>query len=282
MNETSSKRVSEDGAAAHYDRVSEAWRFLLGENLHYGVFSGRESLRRATVVLTRMLAGMARLGPAQCVLDVGCGLGAPAMFLAREHGCEVIGISTSAVGVATATARALEEGLSERVEFHLEDAQEMTFDAARFDRVWALESSHLMEDKRAMMSEFFRVLRPLGRIALCDIVMARRLPLEDVLRLASEFDLLRRVFGRAKMLTLEEYGELARDVGFGEIVLRDLTRETLPTFDRWRANAEENEERVAELMGVDALRDFRHACGILGSFWQDGILGYGALSAVKG
>jgi cyclopropane fatty-acyl-phospholipid synthase-like methyltransferase len=281
MNQTAEGPVPSDAASAHYDRVSEAWRYLLGENLHYGIFSADESLQKATDALTALLADMAGLEPGLRVLDVGCGIGTPAAHLARTYGCTVVGISTSSVGIGIAAAKANEEGLSERLAFRCEDAQRTSFEDLSFDRAWVMESSHLMEDKRALLSECFRVLRPLGRVALCDIVLARRLPIEEVLGLAKEFDLLRRVFGRAKMLTLEEYRDLARSVGFAQTVERDLTAETSSTFDRWEANADRNEAQVRELIGEEALQRFREACRVLRAFWRDGIMGYGALAASK-
>src|SRR5436309_7324222 len=98
--------MTQDGyaPAAHYDRVTEAWRLLLGAELHYGYFaSGAEELPVATYALTTQLIEAAQLAPGLRVLDVGCGVGEPARRLAREFGVDVLGITTSEVGVATAT-----------------------------------------------------------------------------------------------------------------------------------------------------------------------------------
>src|SRR4051794_18351636 len=80
----------------HYDRVTEAWRFLLGEDLHYGVFaSGAEPLADATHALTDLMIEAAEFAPGLDVLDVGCGTGSPACHLAEQLDVRVLGITTS-------------------------------------------------------------------------------------------------------------------------------------------------------------------------------------------
>jgi 27-O-demethylrifamycin SV methyltransferase len=54
-----------------YDRVTEAWRLLLGEDLHYGYFADpTEPLAEATSRLTRHMADWLQLSPDVEVLDV--------------------------------------------------------------------------------------------------------------------------------------------------------------------------------------------------------------------
>jgi ubiquinone/menaquinone biosynthesis C-methylase UbiE len=152
--------------AAHYDKVTDAWSLLLGDELHYGVFDDPdEELASATGRLTGLMLEAALIGPDEEVLDVGCGTGAPACRIAAETGARVTGITTSEEGVAAARARAAAEGLAERTAFELRDGMDNGFPDGSFDRVWALESSHLMRDRDRMVSECARVLRPGGRMA---------------------------------------------------------------------------------------------------------------------
>ena len=266
--------------AAHYDRVTAAWKFLLGEDLHYGVFdTGEEPLEAATAALTQRMVDAADLAPGLDVLDVGCGTGAPACELASRHGVRVLGITTSTEGVRLATERARDVGLADLARFEQRDGTDNGLPAASFDRVWVLESSHLMRDRNALVAECARVLRPDGRVVLCDIVARRDLPFPEVKRLLKEFTLLRAVFGDAHMLPLERYGELAGAAGLASVELVDLTEATLPTFDRWRANAERNAATVRELAGEEYRQQFIEAADVLEAFWKDGTLGYGLMTA---
>lgn len=271
--------------AAHYDRVTAAWRLLLGPELHYGVFDGRdggnESLATATDALTRRMAAAADLRPGLRVLDVGCGTGEPARTIARRHGVEVLGITTSGVGVETARALTEQAGLADRVRFAVADGMVNGLPDDSFDRVWVLESSHLMPERGRLIDECARVLRPGGRVVLCDIVRRRDLGILDIRASLAQFRTLERVFGTARMEPPAEYERLLRAAGLEVERCDDLTAATLPTFTAWRRNAEAHEVEVRQLLGDDGYTDFVAAADILEGFWQDGTLGYALLAAGK-
>lgn len=266
----------------HYDNMTRAWRYLMGDSFHYGYFESPDSsLDEATEALTRRMADLADLKAEHSVLDVGCGIGGPALYLAERFRCRVSGISTSEVGVATAQERTAEQGLEQRASFHVRDGMANEFEDRSFDRVWVMESSHLMPDKSAMIRESARVLKPGGRIVLCDIIMHRELALPDVMKRAKAFDLLRVVFGRAKMATLSAYGGWFEDAGLEVRCSDDISRETAPTFANWKHNAQRYRREVVALVGEATLDEFSRACEELERMWVDEVLGYGMLAAEK-
>lgn len=268
--------------AEHYDRVTAAWKYLLGEELHYGVFrDGTTDLSVATGALTQLMIDGARLEADNEVLDVGCGTGAPACRLAREFGVRVTGITTSEEGIAAARARAAAEGLSARTAFEQRDGMDNGFADASFDRVWVLESSHLMRARDRLMAENARVLRPGGRLVLCDIILKRELDLMEVKRLREPLALLRDVFGDARMEQLGEYARLATANGLVVDEETDLTADTRPTFGAWRDNAARYRDEVVALIGEQDWQRFADSCDVLQGFWDDGTLGYGLLAASK-
>lgn len=275
--------------AEHYDRVTEAWLLLMGAELHYGVFEhGDEPLPVATAALTDRMIDAAGLrhdvsagnGSRTRVLDVGCGSGAPACMLATEFGVDVVGITTSAVGVDTARTRAAELGV-DAVSFEQRDGTDNGFVDSDFDLVWVLESSHLMRDRQALVAECARVLRPGGRIVLCDLVRRREIPFAEVRERRVDFATLRTAFGDAHMESLEFYASSAEAQGLAVERVDDLTTATLPTFDRWRSNAGEHRGEVSALIGADGLEAFVRSCDLLEDFWHDGTFGYGLISAAK-
>lgn len=268
--------------AAHYDTVTAAWTLLLGEEFHYGVFDDpREDLALATGRLTELMFEAARIEAGSEVLDIGCGIGAPACRIAAETGARVTGITTSPVGLAAARKRAADAGLSNRTKFELRDGMDNGFPDASFDRAWALESSHLMRDRDRLISECARVLRPGGRLVLCDIILKRRLELTEVRRRLEPLALLREVFGDGRMEPLDEYARLARASGLEVEHETDLTEATRPTFERWRRNAARYHDEVTELLGAGEAQSFVAACDVLEGFWDDGTLGYGLMVALK-
>lgn len=267
--------------ADHYDRVTEAWGLLLGPELHYGVFETEDDeLLVATNRLTTMMIQAARLTPGQRVLDVGCGSGAPACRLAGEHAVEVLGITTSEVGVEAATRRAQDAGVPGAA-FEVRDGTNNGLPDGSFDRAWVMESSHLMPDRQALFSECARVLRPGGRLVLCDIIRRREIPFDEVRSRREEFAVLRAAYGSARMDPLTDYVGYAERTGLVPDVVSDITIETLPTFDRWQANLDRHRAEVTDLLGADDTATFERSLGILRGFWRDGTLGYGIFSADK-
>lgn len=267
--------------AVHYDRVTEAWGLLLGDELHYGVFdTGDESLEDATAALTTRMISAADLSPGHRVLDVGCGSGAPACRLATENGVEVLGITTSRVGVEAAKARATENAVR-GVFFEQRDGTSNGLDNESFDRIWVLESSHLMADRQALMSECSRVLCTGGRLVLCDVIRRREIPFLELRARQADFAVLRAAFGAARMDPLDAYVEYLETAGLIVDACVDLTSETLATFDRWRANASDHHSAVSAALGAAGLETFEASLDILEGFWRDGTLGYGLLAAAK-
>ncbi|KQY58106.1 hypothetical protein ASD11_00055 [Aeromicrobium sp. Root495] len=268
--------------AAHYDHITAAWALLLGEELHYGVFDHADDpLDVATRALTGRMVAAAHLDEAPSgtrVLDVGCGSGAPAVAMATAHGVDVVGITTSGVGVETARKRAASLGL-DGVTFEQRDGMDNGFPDASFDVAWALESAHLMRDRPALLSEMARVLRPGGRLVLCDLLRFREIPFREVRERRVDFATLRAAFGDAHFESLDYYVEAVRGLGLEVEVADDLTQATLPTFDRWRANAELHHDAVVDLIGVEGHAAFVGSCDILEAFWRDGTFGYGIVGA---
>lgn len=260
--------------AAHYDRVTDAWQYLIGDDLHVGYFEDPQyDLLQATWALTRLLADSAQLGPDDEVLDVGCGTGSPAIYLAMERGCRVTGISTSCVGIARAKARAVQRGAEQKASFAVADGTANWLPDDSFDCIWVMESSHLIPQKDLLIKECARVLRRGGRIVLCDLTLRRPIPTRPGATLWHDFALLEKVYGKTDLYSMDAY---VRE--FEKNALRpqerDISAEVLPTFAQWKQNAERHGLRVGELLGTDQLNLFVRSCKIMTRLFENGQLGY--------
>ncbi|MCD8519740.1 MAG: class I SAM-dependent methyltransferase [Alphaproteobacteria bacterium] len=101
----------------------------------------------------------------ESVLDVGCGLGGPARFVAENYDVYVTGIDLSPDNVSA--ARALSTGLNLR--FDLGDGQGLPYEIAAFDAAMVLHVGMNVPDKAALYREIARVLKPGGRLGVYDI-----------------------------------------------------------------------------------------------------------------
>ncbi len=119
--------------AHHYDLSGELYRSFLDQDMQYSCAYFRtpsDDLEAAQLAKRQHIAAKLLLEPGQHVLDIGCGWGGLALFIARTANVRVTGITLSREQLAVARRRAAEEHLEDRVTFELVDYRllEGTFD----------------------------------------------------------------------------------------------------------------------------------------------------------
>ena len=120
------------------------------------------------------------------VLDVGCGSGGPALFLARETGCHVTGVDVSEPGIREAESQARAADREQQLTFLQADVCErLPFDAGPFDAIVCLDVLCHLRDRGRVFEEWHRVLRPGGRVLVTDPVVVTGLVSKDELAVRS-------------------------------------------------------------------------------------------------
>lgn len=117
---------------------------------------------------TRSLAQAAGIREDCRVLDVGCGLGGPAMFLAEHYGCHVTGLDLVDINITAAQTRAARRGLQASTDFIVGDAVKLPFEDESFNVVWGLDAWCHVDDKAALITQCARVLEKGGTLAFTD------------------------------------------------------------------------------------------------------------------
>ena len=145
------------------------------------------------------------------LLEVGCGDGSTAVYLAENCGCKVVGVDLESSMLSVARQRAASEGSLRGLVFCSSDAGNLPFCAQRFDFIWCESTFSTLADKPRAIHEFRRILRPGGRLILLDFVLGRRV--DPKLQKSMSF---LPCLGRTK--TMQDYVELFEGFGF-EITL---------------------------------------------------------------
>ncbi len=157
---------------------------------------------------TQALAQACELGPGQCILDIGCGTGYTACYLAKNHGVRVVAIDITATVLDEARQRAARMGVRDGVTWLRGDAHALEFPAETLDAV-LLESVMVFCDTHRVTSEIHRVLKPQGFIGDNELTLLK--PPPDELR-----DLLKGIMG-VLPLQRDEWREVFRQAGFSEV-----------------------------------------------------------------
>src|SRR5437763_3683788 len=121
--------------AHHYDLSDQLYEMCLDSDRQYSCAYFRaleDDLETAQYNKKRHIASKLLLRPGDRVLDIGCGWGGMALYLATECDVEVTGLTLSAEQHAVAQRRAAAAGLSDRVRFFLRDYRE---EPGQYDRI---------------------------------------------------------------------------------------------------------------------------------------------------
>lgn len=120
--------------------------------------------RAATAAFAPRLA----LRPGMRLLEIGSGIGGPARYFARHHGCRVTGIDLTEEFVAVARMLTARLGMDGQVSFEQGSALGMPFAAASFDVATLLHVGMNIAAKDRLFREVRRVLRPGGSFGIYD------------------------------------------------------------------------------------------------------------------
>jgi cyclopropane-fatty-acyl-phospholipid synthase len=242
-------RAARANVAHHYDLDERLYRLFLDGDMQYScAYFERPDLTldEAQLAKKRLIAAKMLIRPGARVLDIGCGWGGMALYLARVAGAEVTGITLSQEQLRVATERAAAAGLADRVRFRLQDYREVTETFDNIVSVGMFEHVGLRQ-----YPTFFRTVRrllePDGVMLLHSMAQPTPAPynqpfIEKYIFPGGYIPALSEV-----LPAVEKAGLLVRDVEILSLHYAETTKE-------WRRRFLANREKVLELYDERFLR----------------------------
>ncbi len=261
---------------AYYDGpADEIYRTVWGDNLHLGVPCGEDCPHpEAAEHTNEIMSAAVSLAPGTRVLDLGCGYGSTARYLAAKFGCSVTGTNISLKELDLARARGRDAGLEQLLSFQYGDFHRLEFADDSYDVVWSQEAFLHAANKTAVLSEVRRVLKPDGTLVFTDILVRRDTPDSDRTR----------IYDRVKspdMWDLGEYRDALSRLDFRVVREEDWSQHVARSYGWVRDRLRENRPQLLPRIGAETIDRTVEAL----SFWVDsassGYIGWALFVAEK-
>lgn len=246
VSDATARRVQE--TQAYYDGSADAiYRDIWGENVHLGYFESEDedlptAMARSNVRMTEH-AGFA---PGQEVLDVGCGYGAFARYLAQTYGCHVLATNISEKELAWGRELTEQAGLADKVGFEYADFHKLAYDDGRFDVYTSQEAFLHAADREQVLAEAFRVLKPGGRLVFTDLLVRQDTPMAMRGKIAERVN-------TPNMWDTPEYIEALTRCGFVIKRVDDWSENVARTYGWVRGQLESRREEFVAKIGTEVV-----------------------------
>lgn len=231
------------GAVRHYYNRNTLWMILFGQGrgegvIHRPVWTEKERSRREAVHTVERLIAEAVLAKERSnrrekhILDLGCGVGGSALWLAARYPLKLTGITLSSFQAQTARRFAQRRGLSGRCRFQVADFTRLPQMEGITD-AYAIEAFTHGSDASAFFTQIGSQLPVGGRLIICDdFITAKRQ--SDSKQRESWLSRFREGWRLRSLMTADDALRIAVRLGFDPVERTDLTpclRQT-PAFIR--------------------------------------------------
>jgi len=262
----------------HYDVGTLFYRLLWGPHIHHGYWEDDESPSEALEKLIRRLSVAAKVDPHQVVYDIGCGIGGSSLWLAKELGCHVTGVTISPWQKRWATAAARWSSVRPTPDYRCADAEQIQFEPASADVVWSIECTEHLFDQPAFFRRAAEWLTPGGRMAIC-AWLAGESPLGE-----ERERLVKRVCEGMFCPSLgsrQDYQDWMEDAGLKLEVSELWTEHVMRTWEICLARTQKiHLRRIAQWIGANHVLFLDHFMAILDAF-RTRAMEYGCFIALR-
>lgn len=217
----------------YFNAKESKWGYtlLLKGTKHFGYYpKGQEkiSMSHAQKIMEDKLAEKLDLPADSLVLDAGSGEGNVAINLACKYGLRIYGVDLLNFAVNKAIAKSRKLNLKNKVKFKVGDYTKLDFPDKTFDGIYTMETLVHVPDYKKAIKEFYRVLKPNGKLVLFEYSMAPRKKFTP-----KELEVADMVNEESGMHSLpyfihDKFPEILGNAGFKNVTVNDITSYIMP------------------------------------------------------
>jgi sarcosine/dimethylglycine N-methyltransferase len=246
--------------AQTYYNSNDADRFYAtiwgGEDIHVGIYhSDSEPIFDASQrTVQQMAETLVTIDSNMQVMDIGAGYGGAARYLARRYGCRVACLNLSEAQNQRNRMLNEQQDLSQLIEVTDGSFEEIPYEESSIDIAWSQDSILHSGDRRRVFEEVRRVLRPGGDFIFTDPMQSDDVP-EGVLQ---------PVLDRIHLSSLGSYAfyrKVAKDLGFEEVQIIDMSEQLTRHYSRVRAELESRRSELLEVVSQSYIDNMLRGLG---------------------
>ena len=204
----------------------------------------------------RKFLGRLQLTADSHVVDVACGSGGPALFIAKTTGCRVSGVDINESGITTARKTAESRRLQDRTQFQVADAGgSLSFKDESVDAIISIDAMNHLPDRSRVLQEWRRILRSGGRFLFTDATIVTGMLSRDEILDRS------RSMGNFLFTPAGMHESAIKDAGFADLEVENVTSTIATVAKRWRDAREKRRDELLKLETADQFESLQKMLG---------------------
>lgn len=240
------KQFTEADTETYYDNSDDRYRISWHPDgtKHWGYFDNLEDFCTHEDFLSAcdrwddFMLSRSQIAASSRVLEIGSGNGNAAIGIARETGCEVVGVDLSSTHVQNSLKKA-EEYPSLRLSFHKASAINLPFDESSFTHTWSQGTLYHIHERQKALQEIYRVLQKGGIFAFDDLVT----PVSQINESTQKHVYERLIIN--DMFSPEFYKNYLAELGFKLLDSLDLSQHMQKSYQILCANSQEQYPKLS-------------------------------------
>lgn len=259
-----------------YDIVYSEQARKIGKKIRDEVLSKDGNIGQNSILSKKeieLLAKKAKITSSSRILDICCGDGGISIYFAKKYKCQTMGIDFSNIGIRTADTLARARRTQRISHFAVSTAESLPFKTSYYDLVYSCDSFVHIYDKKTLLNECYRVLKPGGKLMFYDWVDMDGVP-EDIQRNG-------KLWGYIYVISISDYKKLLEGTGFESTRVHDNSKKFSNIIAKWEGINLSYKYFLIQRCGIGYFNTAKERWRLARELSQSNILGQALFSCTK-